>query len=808
MEQDVLLYAKRFAREGYFVFPFYSSSKGPLKPFGWARNRPDDGVASEKIIPATNDPALVDTWPDRVAQGYDGATVVGYGVLGVNCVIFDLDNKNDKSGSAEFRKIREKHLIPNPEFVVKSKSGGYHLYYGKPDKLRNMGIKSVAGVSIAGTKYPGVDVRGDGGMVVGPLSEGPESTWEQGSYQIILGDPSSELSELPTTVLMAMSKAGMVTELHDNTVIKQEASDELDVLKRGEIPERLSDGNRNTGFYLYLNALRNKGFSAETAKKYVQKLIDVTENAHNLRDSVDLDDMISRIWRVDINNPYDVCRDLIDSGLYRLTAYRSKLMYVILKDNPYIDSRSPHDLTSIKQLMARNARKMQDTNGKTKIVNPADAVDSLITPDREVATIGYKPGASEVFTLTEAEGGRRYLNVWDDPRRHIKQRAETSEFWDKFKFVVSRVFGPEGSDEYQLGLDYPAWILQRPGIKPVVAPFLMSRNRGVGKSLYFAVLSQIFGYSLTGELQARQYKVEEIQGRFFNPNGCSLLLFDEVQFPVHRNMRQESATFWKHLKSLVTLDTIPVEFKGGDTVQMPNFAGIMMAGNTGNNFPVEEFDRRIWLIDNDPPELAEGLVDEFFAMTKNEMSREEKRAIINSLLMHFNDHKIKLPLDRMRAPMSEIKKEMYLSTLSDIEEWWITYFEDRDNLLAQAPILTKSAVLYLIGIAERLMNSRWREDPEGTFRELKRRGLLQPVRTKGNNYATRNLRNVPIVKHDGTVIQDGEGRDVLYTVRQHGEFNGETNEALLQMYWANVGGITKWKKATLESRGKGLVSSL
>lgn len=808
MEQAILLYAKRFAREGYYVFPFYSSSKGPLKPFGWARNQPDDSVAPTKIIPATNDPDIIDAWPERVAAGYDGAKVVGYGVLGVNCVIFDLDNKNDKNGSQEFKVLRERCQLPQPTFVVKSKSGGYHLYYGKAEKLRNLGIKSVAGVTIGGHKYPGVDIRGDGGMVVGPLSEGPESEWKEGEYRIIRGGPESELSTLPNVTLMALSKAGMASELHDSTVIKQEPSDELDVLKRGEIPERLSDGNRNTGFYLYLNALRNKGFTADTARKYVQKLIDVTENAHNLRDSVDIEDMISRIWKVDINNPYDVCRDLLDCGLYRLTAYRSKLMYVILKENPYIDSRSPHDLPSMKQLLARNARKMQDPNGKTKVVNPADAIDALITPDQEVATIGYKPGASEVFTLTEAEGGRRYLNAWDDPRRHIKHHTENSEFWDKFKFIVSRVFGPEGSDEYQLGLDYPAWILQRPGIKPVIAPFLMSRNRGVGKSLYFSILSQVFGYSLTGELQARQYKVEEIQGRFFNPNGASLLLFDEVQFPVHRNMRQESATFWKHLKSLVTLDTIPVEFKGGDTVQMPNFAGIMMAGNTGNNFPIEEFDRRIWLIDNDPPELAEGLVDEFFAMTKNEMGRQEKRAIINSLLMHISDHKIKLPLDRMRAPMNEIKREMYLSTLSDIEEWWITYFEDRENLLASTPILTKSAVLYLISIAERLMNSRWREDPEGTFRELKRRGLLQPVRTKGNNYATRNIRNVPIVKHDGSILQDGEGRDVLYTVRQHGEFNGETNEALLQMYFANIGGISKWRKKNLENRGKTLVSQL
>lgn len=808
MEQRILLFATKFAREGYYVFPLYSSRKGPQKPYGWARNQVSDpDIPKEKIIPATNDPEIVAKWPELVSAGYNGASVVGYGVCGIDCVIFDLDNKDGKNGTAEFKKFQSTYGLPRPELVVKSKSGGYHLYYAKPDKLKNLGIKSVASLSMGGVKYPGLDVRGDGGMVVGPLSEGPESEWTEGNYQIIKGSPSVMLSEIPASVLSGLSKAS----INDSLIVptREESMDELDILKRGEIPPRLSNGNRNNGFYLYLNALRNKGFSLETARRYVQELIKVTENPETLADSVDVEDMLQRIWKVDLNNPYDTCRDLIDSGLYRLTAYRNKLMYVILNENQYIDSRSPHDLPSMKQLLAKYARRMVTPDGKSKIINPAELIDGLITSDREVATIGFKPGASEVFTLTEAYGGRRYLNTWHDPRLHIDSRDYNPQYWDQFKFIVSRIFGPEGSDEYQLGLDFPAWLLQKPGVRPIVAPFIMSRVRGAGKSLYLWLLGQIFGYSKLGELQARQYKVEEIGNRFFNPSGSTILMFDEVQFPVHRDMRKEASGFWKHLKSLVTLDTIPVEYKGGDVgVQMPNFAGILMAGNTGNNFPIEEFDRRIWLIDNDPPELERGVVDEFFAMQKNQLTREEKRTIINSLLMDMNRHEIKLPLDCMRAPMNEIKREMYLATLSDIEEWWITYFEDRENLLARTPVLTKSAVIYLIGIAERLMNSRWREDPEGTFRELKRRGLLQPIRTRGNNYQTRNLRNVPIVKIDGSVVQDGEGRDVLYTTRQHGELNQESNEAILQMYLANINGINVWKKNRLKSASAQIASSL
>lgn len=807
MEQAILFFAKKFATEGFYVFPLYSSSKGPLKPFGWARNKPGTDVPDEKIIPGSKDLSFIDEWSDRVARGYDGAKVVGYGVLGIDCVIFDLDNKDGKDGSAEFRKLQKTHGIPAPNFVVKSKSGGYHLYYAKPEKLRNLAVKSVAGVTLSGVKYPGVDVRGDGGFVMGPLSEATEDTWEEGNYSIIKGDPSVELSELPTNVLIGLSKSSIASDVHENLTVLPESKDELEILKRGELPPRLSNGNRNNGFFLYLTALKNKGFSAATARQYAQSLIEVTEDKETLSESVNIEDMISRIWQVDLNNPFDVCRDLLDSGLYRLTSFKSKITYVVLNENPYVDSRDVHDLVSMKQLLAKFARKM-GAGKKDKIVNPAELIDAMITPDREVSTLGYKPGASEVFTLTEADGGRRYLNTWDDPRRHIVHRSYNDEIWRKFQFLVGRIFGPPGSDEYQLGLDFLAWTLQRPGIKPVVAPFIMSRTRGVGKSLYFQLIGQIFGYDKQGDLQAKNYKVDEIGGRFFNPNGSSILLFDEVQFPVHRNMRMESANFWKHLKMLVTSDTIPVEIKGGNTYQMPNMAGIMMAGNTGNNFPLEEFDRRIWLIDNEPPPLEEGLIDEFFMLTKNEMGREEKRLIINNLLCHLNDHQIKLPLDRMRAPMNEIKREMYLATLSDIEEWWITHFEDRSNLMATTPIITKSAVMYLISASERLMNSKWRDDPEGTFRELKRRGLIQPIRTKGDNYQTRNVRNVPIVKMDGNIMNDGEGRDVMYTSRQHGEFNQESNEVLLQLFYQNVNSIKKWKTANLQSRSAQIANSM
>ena len=810
MEQDILLFAKRFASEGFYVFPLYGSNKGPQKPYGWARNDVKKDVDSKKIIPATTDLAIIDQWPTILKDAYN-AELVAYGILGLNIVIFDLDNKDGKDGSAKFIELRKRFNLPVAKLVCKSKSGGYHLFYAKPDKLKNVGIKTTANVVIGGVKYEGVDVRGDGGMVIGPTSAGPEEDWLPGVYQIVSGQPGINLSQLPNEVINALVKSGYSNNDIDALVSMYDAAeeDELSILKRGEVPPKLSKGNRNNGIYLYLNALKNKSFGPETAKKYVQNLIDVTEGKEDLHESVDIDDMIARIWQVNLNSPYDICRNIIDLGLYRLTSYKSKLMYVILNDNPYIDSKSAHDLASVKQLMAKFARKVTTAEGKTKVINPAELIDANITPDREVATMGFKPGASEIFTLTEADGGKKYLNVWRDPLHALNPHEVDPSIWEDFKFLVSRIFGPPGSQEYQLGLDLPAWQLQNPGIKPVVVPFLMSRVRGVGKSLYFKIMENIFGYSKMGDLQARPYKVEDISGRFFNPSGASLLMFDEVQFSVHRDMRKDSSAFWKHLKTLVTADTVPVEFKGGDVVIMPNLAGIMMAANTNNNFPIEEFDRRIWVINNDPPEMEHGVLDRFYMMSKTMMTKEEKRVVINSLLYYLSRHKIQLPLDRMRAPMNELKKEMMMSTLNDLEEWWITHFDEHSNLLAESALLTKSAIMYVIFTAERLANTRWRDDIEGTFRELKRRGLIQPIRTKNDNYQTRQFRNLPQLKLDGTIIDSHrESRDVLYTTRQHGEFNNQDNEPLVQSYIRNLNSIVRWRKSKLEASSSRIADSL
>lgn len=805
IELTVIQFAKKFAENGFYVFPMYDSPKGPQKPYGWARNEVANNIAENKIIPATNQVSEIDTWIQRLKSGYK-SKLVAYGVLGLDCIIFDLDNKDGKNGLSEFKKLMTKFKIPVPELIVKSKSAGFHLYYKKPEKFKNAKVKTMANIIIDGVKYEGVDVRGDGGMVIGPLNICKESEWQRGLYSIIKGDVNYELSEMPKEIIIALNSKSFMDPLENMIDSTSEKSDEdvMDLLKRGEIPKSLPKGARNQGFFIFINALRNKGFNRDTTRMYAQKLMDVTEGGDDIKNSVDIDEMINRIFQVDVNNPYDVARDLIDHGLYRITGLSHKLKYVCLNDNPYYSSTNFHDITAMKQLLSRYARSIPQPNGKDKLVNPADILDKIIPPDRDADMVLFKAGEEHVFFSGEY-GGKRFLNTWKDPRLLIRTDDLDINAYDQFLFIISRIFGDEKSDEFQLGIDLPAWVLQKPGQKPIIVPFIQSSNRGVGKSCYLNSLRYIMGVSLDGNEQARSLKIEEIGARFFNPNGASILMLDEVQFPTHRNMRQESTTFWKHLKTLITDHKIPVEFKGGGVFQAPNVAAMIMAGNNNNHFPIEEADRRVWIIDNNPPILAKGLADKLFDLEKPTVPFKLKHRTINSIRYWLNKHHIKLQLSEMRAPMNDLKREMYILGLTDIEAWFITHFENPENISARSPVVTKEMILYALQTSDEMIQSKWAQDPEDAFRELRRRGLVRSIRVRGNMTLTRQLVGFPNVNSHGLQVTE-KGKFAVFTCREHNEFNFSDNDFLKECLQKNVDSIVEWRNKSIKLKRTNLIS--
>lgn len=774
------IYARLFAQNGYKVFPLVNSKNGPIKPYGWSGRK----VKADKehlAIPASSDTDDVENWDEVVEKKYK-STIHGFGVLGTECVIIDIDVKGDKPGVQSFEALFETYDLPKCNFVVKSKSGGFHFYYARPKAFKKQHVKSISNLKINGFEYEGLDIRGDGGFVVGPEKSGE---WQEGTYSIMRGGPETELSVLPESLMAAITKAtSQYNDLESITVVKNDEDDYREKLKKGELPDVLPNGARNEGFYLFINALKSKGISRSAAKALAEQLATRCEG-DDLEESVDIDDMILRVFEVDSDNPYDIASDILNRGFFQIINYKNKPFYCLPKENPYLTSRRPHDSATMKELMAKYARVVVTGSGKEKLVNPMDVMLPRIPDEYKVDSIGFKPGSGDVFSIGSDENATRFMNTYRAPEITMTEPELDSEIWDDFIKLITRIFGEPGTDDHTLGLDFLSWLLQRPGEKMSITPLLLSRVRGVGKSLYFNLIHQIMGVNKFGDGQAKMVKLDEITGRFFDPTSCLVNLVDEVQFGIHRNVRQEFNNFWRHLKNLVTAEVIPVEIKGGATMQMPNTAALIMAGNTDGFIPMEEMDRRVWVIDTHAPQLEVGYVDRLFDVIKGTNScknKHERLRLIMSLRYHLKNRAIQMDLSTIRAPMTEIKQAMVRQSLTDQEDWIVNYFEQGVNLLGVESITSHSALLYMLRMGDKILHEKWREDAELIIRDLKRKGIILPIRRNGQ---MRKLNNVPVILPNGEVAMPNTN-EILYQISMIENHEDKSDDDLRKMFYRNL----------------------
>ena len=89
-------FAKRFASNGFYVFPTYKTkSSSYAKPYGWTGTPVREEGKQGLAIPATTHEFEIDLWDEQIKEKYK-SEVSGYGVLGKGFVIFDIDVKDDK----------------------------------------------------------------------------------------------------------------------------------------------------------------------------------------------------------------------------------------------------------------------------------------------------------------------------------------------------------------------------------------------------------------------------------------------------------------------------------------------------------------------------------------------------------------------------------------------------------------------------------------------------------------------------------------------------------------------------------------
>lgn len=174
--------AKELARQGFRVFPLKVGSKEPA--IGKWKERASSG------------PEVVHRmWSEAVTGKpieYNIAIATGSG-LGV----FDIDNKNGKRGAETWRRIeREIGSFP-ATLAVHTPNQGVHFYARDPAQRWIANSTSRLG--------EGVDIKGDGGYVVGP-----GSVIDGRAYRVAADHPIAAMPE-PYAALIAAAKPDHLT---------------------------------------------------------------------------------------------------------------------------------------------------------------------------------------------------------------------------------------------------------------------------------------------------------------------------------------------------------------------------------------------------------------------------------------------------------------------------------------------------------------------------------------------------------------------------------------------------------------------
>jgi hypothetical protein len=127
-------YALSYANQGYAVFPLRPNGKDPLTEHGFKD--------------ASRDPTVIQGWWDRWPEANVG--IATGRISGI--VVLDVDRKHGVDGV-----VSAGELDMPPTLVIKTPSGGYHLFFKAPPGAivpRRIGVK------------PGLDILGEGGYVV------------------------------------------------------------------------------------------------------------------------------------------------------------------------------------------------------------------------------------------------------------------------------------------------------------------------------------------------------------------------------------------------------------------------------------------------------------------------------------------------------------------------------------------------------------------------------------------------------------------------------------------------------------------
>ena len=256
--------------------------------------------------------------------------------------------------------------------------------------------------------------------------------------------------------------------------------------------------------------------------------------------------------------------------------------------------------------------------------------------------VTFRPGGEktvgELLNLWQGWGVKGRVGDWGLIQRHIRE-------------VIAG--GNKEFGDYVLG--WIAWAIQNPAAQAEVALVLIG-PKGIGKGTLVRCLQRIFG--------AHAFQVtsrEEVIGKF---NGhlqdCVLFVADEAYWGGDKRCVGR-------LQGMITEPTLPIERKGIDLIQVPNYLHVVMLAEPGWVIPAGRYERRYAALEVSAIKRRD---KEYFRALHNQIKEGGAEAMFYDLeRMDLGDwHPRDIPEALLSNPALQRQQGL---TLPPLEQWYV-----------------------------------------------------------------------------------------------------------------------------------------
>jgi len=651
-----------FFQGGWRVAPFIKTSDGYIGVKAWPKRA------------ATNARELQVLLDEQAAKS---SKVPIFGIVPARGkYVVDIDTKKNSSALQLWRdKVIEVYGDPKlaiPDLVVKTKSGGYHLYYSDGSDRQLHSPTSVF------SKESGIDIRGYTGMVVAPTSIGTEEDWQLGDYIIIKGRPTDQL------MVLGLSK--IIGDTYDEVdgFIKNLLFQVNEALRNASVPEIkryilipdsliIPSSNRDNTLYRCARLCRLAGLSQDAALLFMQHLSSRCETTdeepieHWIKLSAD---KVRRVYASEtemqlqaVSSFYD---ELDNSGAVLLRGV-SKSYYYFRHGSTLlrIEPRSRFAVENMANVIQGISIKGEDGDV------PAKKVISGYHPRNVAYNAAMYPKSELPFYEFE---GNKYVNTYHDPfasfEPDLDMLARTQPYVNAFIDYCKHITGyREGDDEYLL--NKLAWIIQKPYRRLPTGTIIYSQTRGSGKDIFMALIRELVG---------RQYyapiTLKAMESNFVAFHDKIVCTTSEVQLQANARGSIAAASFMGTIKDLITAKTIQVNEKFQQPYTAPIFTNFFLLSNFELSSILEPGDRRFDIFHATEEKFDQGHFGDLADLTNDGLWLERTQSdqlfrnhCFFALRRMLLDREIDKAFDREEAKMNDVKKELIESQSPPALEW-------------------------------------------------------------------------------------------------------------------------------------------